>query len=550
MLNNQNINVKNSFLKQDISQTPTTGLDSQIVDDVLKELDSQDTENVELTKQDEQNQNSQKIIDSLVEEVESIELNEQSHNTPVQAGQGPPLLKPACQTGRAMARQGEGLKEQDISPKINDEKIKTESFNMAKPTSAKGYSVVIEKKIEPLKKAKFEYERLGQPEDEKKIVGAQAIETYLYWVEKSRKFLREDLSDKEKISIFIPKRIQEQLKNGTAPVESVLENKKEPPPVNEKDRILHDRVLRIEEKINDLDEDKPEYPEELLSLGTKKVLMEEEIRNKESNEDLIDDSERLEQERSTQDILNKSSFKNRAPVVQPKKEEVERLKKAQLAEEVDKDEDGKKQGDRLKQEEIATKPTFTTPETLEEEGVAKSSGETKLEITKKQEGANPIYTEEQLHTADKTRKEFWEKLSSINNSKWYQDPSKNRDFVNKQIIQTAEVLSGKVSAEIDMNDIQTTRIFMFNNASQKIIKHPAFSFVESFYNYQRSSGCIGINPEEVFFKQKNTGSEKSSVTERGRSFIEQISAKKNDGDLKALPEITKEDDLLENELLN
>ncbi len=510
MSDNQNINVKNpiSFSRQGVSQISTTESDSQMIDDVLKELEGQETEQKEV--------NSQNIIDSLVEEVGTI--------------------------------GSEGRLPDDLPTSRQDS-------GEVKPVSAEDYGVVKKETenfggknsqfLEPLKNAKFEYERLGQSDNEQKIIGVQAIEIYLHWVEESKKLLREDLSDgeKEKISIFIPKRIQEQLKSGATPSPFVLKKSNETTllsPKVEKERTisidrkennLHERVHRIEERINKLDQNKPEYPEELLSLKTKKVLVEEEIRNNVDEESADTDQERLAQELSTQEVLNKSSFKNKAPVVRPKKEEWERLEKAQLAEEIEKDEDEKKQEDKPEQKETATKPAFTTPEPLTKADVAKSFSETKSETPRKNEGSAPVYTDEQLRTVDKIRKEFWKKLSSAK-SEWYKSPSKNRDFVNKQIIQVSGILSDKEATEIDMNDIQTARIFMFNNAPDKILKHPAFSYVESFYNYQSSQGCIGINPEEVFLKQKNTGpdlkplSEGSSESKRGRSFVEQVSIKK------------------------
>ena len=127
--------------------------------------------------------------------------------------------------------------------------------------------------------------------------------------------------------------------------------------------------------------------------------------------------------------------------------------------------------------------------------------------------------------------------------------------MNKQIIQVSEILSGKEAAEIDMGDIQTARIFMFNNASQKILKHPAFSYVESFYNYQSSQGCIGTNPEEIFLKQKKGDSDSGPLSERSpeskkrRFFVEQVSVKKPT-DLNNDSKEIKENDLLGNALLD
>ena len=239
-----------------------------------------------------------------------------------------------------------------------------------------------------------------------------------------------------------------------------------------------------------------------------------------------------------------------------------RLEKAQLAEKIEKEEPEK-------EDRSETKPTFTTPEPLAKAGFTtpeplapapseRSDFSGKEDVVEspsvaKQE-PTPAYTEEQLHTADEKRKGFWEKLSSITRSEWYKGPSKNRDLVNKQIIQVAEILSGKESAEIDMNDIQTARIFMFNGAPQKILKHPAFSYLESFYNYQSSQGCVGVNPEEVSLKQKKSNLERSLGTKKGRSFIEQLSTQKNgevskeetEGSSKKI----KEGDLLENIFLN
>ena len=481
MLDNQTIKRKDSDSfsnsKQIISQTSITESDSQTIEELLKQLEEQETK---VEKAD-----NQSVTVSSTKEAEPTKPKE----TPL--------------VNEIVVKQEEPEKTEQ-KEKLAKEELPETNFKIS---------------LEPLKNAKLKYEQLGQPENEKKISGAEALETYLYWVEESRKLLSENLPEEKSKEIFpfIPKRIQQQIEKGETPSSSTSEESGEPlkttpsdsdslpcepkekePAPNSKEDLLLQRIRRLEDQINKLNQDKPEYPEELQPLVVKKFLMEEEIKKTEENKSKEVNQEKSKQELSAQNLINKQSFENKAPVIQPQKEERERIQKAQLAEKIEKEEVEKKE---------------KTKKEVEEEPL-------------------PSFTSEQMEVALQKRKEFHKKLYSLNKTEWYQSPSVNRDFVNKQIIQAATILSGRDSMAIDMRDVQTARIFMFNNISKKILSHPAFSYVESFYNYQSSQSCLGVNPEEIFSQNNDpslkTSTEEDSKLKKKRFFVDQLSIKENE----------------------
>jgi len=512
MLDNQTIQRKDSdsFSKQIFSQTLMTESDSQTMEEILKQLEEQETK-IEKT-------NSPSVV-----------------------------VLSAQETGTTTPKETPLVVNENSEKQKEPEKTAPEE----QPTKDDSSEINFKHFLEPLKNAKFKYEQLGQPGDEKKISGAEALETYLYWVEESRKLLNENFPDEKKkeIFLFIPKRIQQQIEKGETSPSSVLESslessetsikeipldpvsppsepKEKEPTLDNKDSILLERIRRLEDQINKLNQDKPEYPEELQPLATKKFLMEEEIKNAEKDSGTKEvDQEKVKQELSAQELLNKQSFENKAPVIQPQKEERERIQKAQLAEKIEKEEAEKK----AKERKIVEEPL-------------------------------PSFTSEQIEAALQKRKEFHQKLYSLNKTEWYQSPSVNRDFVNKQIIEAATILSGKDSMAINMRDVQTARVFMFNNISKKILSHPAFSYVESFYNYQSSQSCFGANPEEIF-SQNNNPSLKNSPEEvpkakKGILFVEQLSIKEDgeeevyEAPVESVEEIEEEEGTGENSFLD
>jgi len=86
---------------------------------------------------------------------------------------------------------------------------------------------------------------------------------------------------------------------------------------------------------------------------------------------------------------------------------------------------------------------------------------------------------------------FIDSLLNTPTAEWYKSPSKNRDFVNQKVLVLSGLLSGKKTSDVDMNDIQTARLFLFNNAPEGALHHPAFTYVESFYDYQNDQGYSG-----------------------------------------------------------
>lgn len=386
-----------------------------------------------------------------------------------------------------------------------------------------------------LKKAKSNYEKLGQSLDEQKIVGATAIETYLCWVRESRKALKDAKTDeqREMVFVFIPKRVREWVeREGLVPAsQSSTEENSEPQPKQREKKgeaDLQERVRQIEERIKSLDQNRSEYPEERQHLETKKFLMEKETKKTPVDKDLkkMGNNLRLTQEKATQDLIDKQSFENTAPVVRPEKEEKSRLKKALAAEKLEEEEEKKPSDDvsnKLKpdQQVSLVKEEAETEDLTEKEEPAEETKQ-EAEVISQPEEVIFSFSEEKLQKAIELREGFYKELFSVDRSDWYQKPSINRDLVNKQIIQTAGVLSGKDSTQLDMNDIQTARLFMFNNAPKEILDHPAFSYVESFYNYQSFQGCAGVNPEKMNTKQSDINSISKKTDGVQSPFAERI----------------------------
>ena len=53
-----------------------------------------------------------------------------------------------------------------------------------------------------------------------------------------------------------------------------------------------------------------------------------------------------------------------------------------------------------------------------------------------------------------------------------------------------------------MDDIQTSRLFLFKEAPTEVLQHPAFAYVESFYNYQNDQGHSGNSLEDLKTTEK------------------------------------------------
>ena len=202
--------------------------------------------------------------------------------------------------------------------------------------------------------------------------------------------------------------------------------------------IIQRRLARLEKRIEALDETKPEYMEERVSLEKKRFFLKNDVSLEPSKKELTEKETQL---RKVDILLNKKTFGYIAPVISPSKEEELRIKKEREA--------------------------------------------TALNTTQ-----NNI-SDKQLQEALWTREMFVKHLQTTDKTDWYEKPSQNRDLISGYVIRTAEFLSGKSSSHIDMDDIQTARIFLFKGVPKETLKHPAFSYVESFYNYQNNQGHSG-----------------------------------------------------------
>ena len=197
------------------------------------------------------------------------------------------------------------------------------------------------------------------------------------------------------------------------------------------------RIKRLEERINQLNSDKPEYLEELLALESKKLQL-------------------LENQKTHLAVEPPSKPKTHLGVSPPS---------------------GSPSG-----EKKMIDATETSSQTKEKQP------------PKKQQ---PLFSNEQLQNATQIRNQLHQYLFANSPTEWYQKPTEKRNIVDSYINQTAKILSGKTATELDTNDIQTARLFAFNNAPKEILEHPAVLAIERFYNYQNSQGHSGVNPEKI-----------------------------------------------------
>ncbi len=216
--------------------------------------------------------------------------------------------------------------------------------------------------------------------------------------------------------------------------------------------VIQERLDRLEKRIHALDETKSEYMEERVALEEKKFFLKNDL----SPEMLgkKGSTEKEKQLKEVEDLLSKKTFGYVAPVISPVKEKELRIKTAQ---------------------EAAMLDNTPTP-------APKENSQTNEEKS---------LSDRHLREALWTRESFIKHLQTMNKGKWYENPSQNRDMINEYVIKTAELLSDKNSSKINMDDMQTARLFLFKRAPEYILKHPAFSYVESFYNYQNDQGHSG-----------------------------------------------------------
>ncbi|MBU1246438.1 hypothetical protein KJ973_02590 [Patescibacteria group bacterium] len=301
--------------------------------------------------------------------------------------------------------------------------------------------------------------------------------------------------DKKYIDNLI-KEIEEEMKNFPKS-ETEIKNESD----GNVDNMGQERIQRIEASINQLNPDKPEYPEELVALKDKLWLLENETTGDNPKETRAEKlvpttiaEERLEQEQVVQDLIKKPYFNNTiSPAYpNPKKEDTNQQLRIEQIIPLDKPEVEEQKPNPIPP--IPQKPHL---------GVKPLSGERELPDTttlSQNKEQQPIFSNEQLREAGEIRNSLYKYLSANSPAEWHQKPLENRDAVDRYINQAAEILSGKKSEELDTNDIQTARLFMFNNASEEIMKHPAFSTIKKFYNYQNSQGHSGVNPETIEIK--------------------------------------------------
>lgn len=234
---------------------------------------------------------------------------------------------------------------------------------------------------------------------------------------------------------------------------------------------IKQRLERIEKRILSLDSTKPEYVEERTALERKKIFVQNEPESRSKTTGVEPTSPALptkeDQLKAVEELLNKKTFGYVAPIPGPAEEEDLRLKRAQKAQEID----------TVEPLDIVTAAIGT--ETTD------NTGET-LPNTETQE-------DERLRTSSEIRSSFIRELLETSKVSWYENPSRNRDRVNEHVMRIAGLLSGKTPETVDMNDIQTARLFLFNGAPKEVLEHPAYSYVESFYNYQNSRGYSGKN---------------------------------------------------------
>lgn len=316
-----------------------------------------------------------------------------------------------------------------------------------------------------------EYEHLfkahEQDPSEHTIVGIDGVEAYVVWTQKALSALQHATdATRDDILAHVPRRIQDKEMEHRKPSEAHINLD-----------AISDRLNRIEEKIHTLDETRPEYVEERASLERKKVFIKAEEEKNTSHATTSENQPasslkilgKEQQYKMVEELLHKESFTHSAPVISPLKEEALRLKKAEEAQKLD--------------SPSQTKPVAT-----------KTIDETILK--------NVTLTP--LEKAFLLRESFITKLKTTPRAIWYESPSQNRDYVNEQVFTVAQILSGKEMKNITMNDIQTARIFLFDEATEDILKHPAFSYIESFYNYQNKQGYVGGDVPKATPKDKTS----------------------------------------------
>jgi hypothetical protein len=211
------------------------------------------------------------------------------------------------------------------------------------------------------------------------------------------------------------------------------------------------RIARIEKKISELNATHPEYMEERMALEEKKLFIQGESISsygEQETEELVQDSD---PNTLVENLLSKP-FSHTSVFADPETEEKTRLEKARKAAEIEHD--------------VYTEPKL---------------------------GAE----DERLREAVHMRTEFLDSLTHTTHDMWYENPSQNRDAVNEYVHKTAQYISGKKDRELDMNDIQTARLFLFHTASEDAFEHPAYKYVESFYNYNNDQGFSGEDVESA-----------------------------------------------------
>jgi hypothetical protein len=233
------------------------------------------------------------------------------------------------------------------------------------------------------------------------------------------------------------------------------------------------RLNKIIDRIAHLDDSKPEYLEELISLETKKIQIEQEIESQKNNE-LNKKTLATEKQRQTvADLLAKKAFSYKASFLSPEEEEQKRLKFAQKS--------------------------------LGTENMAQQQEKERLAILNGPRRKIPVLTREDTTKIDEMidvemvhsqkarllREELINHLRQTSRVSWFENPQKNREWINDHIVKTAATLSKKSGGEVDMHDIQTARLFLFQNAPQDIRNHPAYKYVESFYDFQYNQGHTG-----------------------------------------------------------
>jgi hypothetical protein len=234
------------------------------------------------------------------------------------------------------------------------------------------------------------------------------------------------------------------------------------------------RLKKIIERISRLDDSKPEYLEELIALETKKIEIEQEIEAQKNAE--VKNRKTLATEKQKQtvaDLLAKKAFSYKASFLSPEEEEQKRLKFAQKA---------------------ASTEIFTQQRTQQQKETTEGP-KRKIPVLTHEDTAkiNEIIDAEMAHSqkARLLREEMINHLRKTSRVSWFENPQENREWINDHIVKTAAILGKKSGGDVDMHDIQTARLFLFQNTPQDIKDHPAYKYVESFYDFQYDQGHSG-----------------------------------------------------------